>query len=457
MLRLTESTPANVARHLHVALFVHAFYPDHFYGTESYTRSLARQFLALGHRVTVVSAKAHGEPVQESLIERYEVDGIPVVRIDCNCFPVASARDTFDLPTLQPIFEELLQDLSPDVVHVCHLSNHTAALPRAISALGIPAFATLTDFFHFCLTGSLETTDGVLCTGPSATRDNCMACGIQLKARETPTGLWRWLADPKVRPIAAKVAASVPAYLPRFLARDAQAVVERPAVLRDAMRPYRAAIAPTLFLKAAFEANDCPVPIELSRFGIEVNRRPKPMHNGSRLRVGFIGQLTPYKGLHLLLQALASLEPDTFTLEIWGADTQDPNYVQGLREMALSMPVKFCGTFAEDGAEAVLAEVDVLVLPSTWYENSPLTLLKALATHTPVIVSDVQGMTEFIADGANGFSFPRGDTAALAARLQQLIDDPTLRGRMSKAALYERTEREMALDVLDLYRRYGIS
>ena len=55
-----------------VAFFVHCFFPQHFYGTETYTLSLAKQYRALGHEVVVVAAVFQGEPACDAAINRYE-------------------------------------------------------------------------------------------------------------------------------------------------------------------------------------------------------------------------------------------------------------------------------------------------------------------------------------------------------------------------------------------------
>src|SRR5262249_12714948 len=91
----------------------------------------------------------------------------------------------------------------------------------------------------------------------------------------------------------------------------------------------------------------------------------------------------------------------------------------------------------------------------TWYENSPLILLQALATHTPPIVSDVPGMTEFVAHGRNGFHFERGNIDGLARILQTLADDPALTDRLGAATSYGRVPADMAKDVAAMYADHG--
>jgi glycosyltransferase involved in cell wall biosynthesis len=96
--------------------------------------------------------------------------------------------------------------------------------------------------------------------------------------------------------------------------------------------------------------------------------------------------------------------------------------------------------------------MDILAIPSTWYENSPLVLLNSLASHTPVIVAGVQGLTEFL-DGGNGWSFSRGSVEELAALLQQLVAKPDETRAHSQRTFYDRTIEVMVDDVVDIYGR----
>jgi SAM-dependent methyltransferase len=229
-------------------------------------------------------------------------------------------------------------------------------------------------------------------------------------------------------------------------------VVARPDILHKAMGVYREAIAPTLFLKEAYERNGFPAPMRISHFGIDIDRGPKlPRSQAGLVRLGFIGQLAHHKGAHLLLDALRRCERKNLVLSIWGSHDQDPRYVARLRSLAQGLSVTFPGTIPRPELAAALGSIDYLVIPSTWYENSPLILLQALATHTPVIVSDVLGMTEFVNDGGNGFCFERGSVDSLTRVLQRVADDPELAERLSANTNYDRVPADMARDVAKLY------
>ncbi|MFG1282868.1 glycosyltransferase family 4 protein [Xanthobacter autotrophicus] len=432
---------------MRVALFVHCYYPEHFYGTESYTRTLARELSALGHEPVVVTATFPGEPPQQDLIERYMFDGVPVVRIDRNVHPNTGLRDTYDLPSLRAVHERVLRAIQPDIVHVCHLINHTTALLEVTRRLGLPTVATFTDFFGFCFNNKLSAADGSLCAGPNPSRSNCVACSLFADGTA---------ARNPARHLLARLVSSGATHLPILVPgwrRTISALKDRPEHLAAAYGTYAGALTPTRFLMEAYKRTSIGVPLELSRFGIDIDRAPKPAPTGGPTRLGFIGQLAPHKGLHLLLKAMRAVPQGAFTLDVHGDEDMDPAYAAQVRGLAEGLDVAFRGTFSVERIADVLGQIDLLVIPSTWVENSPLILLQALATHTPVLVADVEGMSEFVEVGRNGFTFAKGSVADLAARLKPFAQDPGLARAMSMMTHYERTSRHMVADVADFYAR----
>ena len=140
------------------------------------------------------------------------------------------------------------------------------------------------------------------------------------------------------------------------------------------------------------------------------------------------------------------------SLSIYGSPDQDSYMDELLRLSSRANHIKFCGTFPREELPARLSEFDVLVIPSRWYENSPLVLLYALATRTPVIVTDVKGMSEFVKDGFNGYTFKKNSVEHLTTIMQKIVDDPSSVERLSQNAVYTKDVSDHADDVFELYK-----
>lgn len=440
-----------------VAFFVHCFFPQHFYGTETYTLSLAKQYRALGHEVVVVAAVFQGEPACGAAINRYEYQGIPVVCIDKNKIPHVRVKETYYQTEMRPVLEQILREIKPDLVHVTHLINHTSALLEVTQKMDIPTYATFTDFFGFCLNNKLEAVDGDLCHGPSPSRMNCVACHLKDASSSAHSDGWvrraatvrsaQWTAN------FANLARRVPGIRGGPVDSLLEDIAARPDTLRGLYNGvYKGAIAPTQFLKKSYEANGISVPMKKVWFGVDIDRTPKPTrHPNHRPVIGFIGQIAPHKGIDLLLKGFQRLSWDSADLRIYGAADQSPAYMNMLESLAEGRAVHFMGTFAMERMAEILREMDLLVIPSRWYENSPLVLLNALATHTPVLVSDVAGMTEFLDMGRNGYAFERGNVDDLAQKMHRLVSDKDELYALSLTTKYEKTIDLMAEETFSIY------
>ncbi len=441
-----------------IALYVHVFFPTHYHGTETYTLTLAKSLQTMGHEPVVVSSIPQGEKKADGLITHYDYQGIPVYCIDKNYLPRSSFRETYYQPQMWQIHKDLLQNLRPDIVHVTHLSNHTAVLLEAAQDLAIPTVATFTDFFGFCITNILQAVNGSLCPGPNPQRTNCFACCAKLRVRQANSTLSEQALN-RIAPLIqlGSVFFNRVHRLPilRHSKQSAQLrdIKARPGVLATSYGLYRAVIAPTRFLQTAYERNGLTAaPISKINFGVDLDRKKKPIIPMSKpIRFGFIGQIAPHKGTAILVEAFCRLPPGKSELFIYGAEDQSPAYTQAMKARCTNLPVFFRGTFPAGQMRQVLDEMDFLVIPSTWYENSPLVLLDALASHTPVILSDVEGLTEFLEQGKNGYAFTRGSVDDLERVMRQILANPESSRRLSLTTNYSKTTLAMTEEVVEIY------
>jgi glycosyltransferase involved in cell wall biosynthesis len=217
-------------------------------------------------------------------------------------------------------------------------------------------------------------------------------------------------------------------------------------------------ITPTAFLHDAYVRNGFyPENLHKIHFGIDLDVVKPFRKNSARipspLTFGYIGQITPHKGVDLVVEAFAGLQADNVRLLIFGPRDQQPGYMAQIEKTASgNSRIQFRDTFPADRLGQVLSEIDVLVIPSRWYENSPLVMLYALASKTPVIATDMKGMSEFVIDGWNGYTFQKDSMSALLGKMKRLADCPELWRELCKNADYAKGVMDHAREVEEIYR-----
>ena len=191
-------------------------------------------------------------------------------------------------------------------------------------------------------------------------------------------------------------------------------------------------------------------------YGISVsghgNARVRKRGDGV-LTLGFIGTLSSHKGCHVLIEAFARLVGRyPVKLKIYGNPEEFPDYAASLKQAAVDFPeIEFCGVFPNSEIAAVLSGIDVLVVPSLWFENTPLVIHSALAARCPVVASNYPGMSEAVHHGENGLLFKPGSSEALAEQLQCLFDNPELLEKLSGNCKPPKSIGEHVEELLQIY------
>lgn len=154
--------------------------------------------------------------------------------------------------------------------------------------------------------------------------------------------------------------------------------------------------------------------------------------------IGVVGRLHPQKGQTDLLRAFALLPPDlrarSHCVVIGDAAPGEAMRAQLAalaQELDINRQVHFTG-YRPD-ARTLIAELDILVLPATRDEGLGGVLLEAMDASVPVIASAVGGTVEVVKNGVTGLLVPPRDPQALAAAIQQLLNDATMRHHMGAA------------------------
>jgi len=192
-------------------------------------------------------------------------------------------------------------------------------------------------------------------------------------------------------------------------------------------------VAPSDFLRQRYEewgiAPDRIVTIENGQVGAEM-LPPRPLAEGeTRNRFAFFGQINPFKGVSLLLQGLAGLkksERRKIVLEIHGTnlDGQTPEFQQLIAELRGPLEKEGClqwvGPYEPFQMRSRMAGVDWVVIPSIWWENSPMVIQEAFALGRPLVGSDIGGMAEKITQGVDGVHVPVGNAKAWGQTMLRL-------------------------------------
>jgi glycosyltransferase involved in cell wall biosynthesis len=137
-------------------------------------------------------------------------------------------------------------------------------------------------------------------------------------------------------------------------------------------------------------------------------------------RLIYVGQLIPRKRVDLLLDAVAGLEPGTWTLDVVGRGPADGALRRRADRLRLGEAVHFHGAMGNSAARSLLAERDVLVLPSRW-DGWGAVVNEALASGARVVCSDHCGAAELVASEDMGRVFRAGSVKALREALRPLV------------------------------------
>lgn len=152
--------------------------------------------------------------------------------------------------------------------------------------------------------------------------------------------------------------------------------------------------------------------------------------------IGYLGRLTPEKGLLTLLTALNQLRGLPWRLVVAGSGPFEAPFRSEAARLDLTHRIAMVGYVPHEQAAQYLSAMDVLVLPSEtqpgWREQFGRVLIEALACRTPVIGSDSGEIPALIRATGGGLVFPERDPAALAERLQQLILSPSEREALAE-------------------------
>ena len=439
---------------------IHDFLPRHQAGSEIYAFELGRES-ARRHDVTVLCAdfdptRPHGH------VSWRLVQGLPVVEV-VNNWVCESFAETYRPPLVGSHIGHVLHALQPDVLHVHNLLNLTFDLPKMARRQGSRVVATLHDYTLVCASGGqrvhksehhrCDVIDSARCARCFCESPFYTQISYSRAATSAPAPVFR---------AAQSLARAFPALATKVLGATRRAtglavtatdIDARMNAAREVFDEIDLFVAPSRSIAAQYAAlGIAAAKIRVSDYGfVPLADRPREP-NGHRLRIGYVGTLVWHKGVHVLINAARALPLDQYELKIFGDPRVFPDYSAELRTMAAGLPVTFMNAFAREHTSEVYQQIDVLVVPSLWLENSPLVIHEAYMAGVPVVGSRIGGIGEQANRGTSGHLYEPTSSRQLSAVLQTLIDHRDRLDRLRRALPRVKTIEEDASEWEAAYR-----
>ena len=171
-----------------------------------------------------------------------------------------------------------------------------------------------------------------------------------------------------------------------------------------------------------------------------------------KIKFIFVGRISHFKGIHLLVEAFMQLDCTKAELDIYG-QTDDPIYENDLKQKSiLFQNIKWKGKLSQSDVVSTMYNYDALCLCSTITEMSPLVIQEAFAARIPVIASNVYGNSENISHGLNGLLFAINDTADLLKQLNRCLYEIDLLPSLVKNITPPKSFDKVADEYMELYK-----
>ena len=444
---------------MRILLTVHQFLPKHSGGTERVTFDMARELRSRGHDVYVMTTDTASPALKHNEAWDYEYEGlhVRVVGLDRRRFS-DQLRYEFDNPDMAEQMQAYMKRVRPELVHVLHAGRLSGSVIPAAKEYDVPVVFTATDFWSICRVIHLRRRDnGQLCLGPDRLGTNCLRCFVaqSQQPKETKDAyLKKSDAELGARTLASRTSL---VRRTKYL-RKTRLVVDRIGFLIGVVNMADLVLAPTRLTRDLLVRNGVsPRLIHLLPYGIDTSyivAAPRSPARPAVLRVGFIGSLAHHKGPDVLISAFKGI-PHTMAaqLTIYGDPRRDPAYFSKLEELADGdQRISFQGTFETERIGWILSEIDVLVVPSRWYENAPLVVNSAFAAGTPVVATDVGGLSEVIEHERNGLLFKIDDPDDLNRKLLRFFFEPELLEDLREGIEPVLTAKESTDELEQLYQ-----
>ena len=397
-----------------IILITNFYPPNTVGGAEIVAHRQAKLLARNGWQVVVLAGAVPTTDAPTGNISCEVYEEISVYRIS---IASQSVDNNFRFPPAGRLLTSLIATYQPAWVHFHNPMGLGADLISLAKSKNIPVAVTLHDGWGFCFKNTRLRNDGALCED----YEQCSLCQFTI-----PVGR----LDLHIR-----------------MRRDFVAYnLAQADVLISPSNDLRSA-----YIRAGFGQN-----IEVISNGIDIaavqSRHRKKSDTVRFLCSAYLGE---HKGLLVLLDALELLAREEDLHRSWhfaiaGHGHLEKVIRQQIAKKGLGQFVSLLGRLDRTELLSVMTDSDVVVLPSIWPENEPVSMLEGIASGAALVASDIGGIPSLVIDGVSGLLCAPGDPDRLMHALKKLIDNPNLIEQMSVANIDRRTKLDEEVSFLQL-------
>ncbi|MDD3804347.1 MAG: glycosyltransferase [bacterium] len=387
---------------MHILKIIHGYPPIYNAGSEVYSQSICNE-LSKRHRVSVFTREENPYRPCFSIREQKINDNLMLYFVNN-----PQGKDGYRHKQMDYNFSKLVKQLKPNIAHIGHVNHLSTGLVDELNKLKIPIIYTLHDFWLMCPRGQFLTRS-------IGNENNFQLCGKQ-DDKKCATDCYKVYFSGRQE--------NANTDIDKWSSWIQQRMIETKAIINK----VDLFIAPSNYLRDRF-VNDFGVPenkiIYLDYgFSTEYLTQTEKSKEKTNYTFGYIGTHIPAKGVNILIEAFKQIE-EPATLKIFGrANGQSTNALKALAENSKNK-IEFAGEYINyNVANDVFSNVDCIVVPSIWGENSPLVIHEAQSCKIPIITADFGGMKEYVQHHVNGLLFEHRNAISLAEKMKFAVSNP---------------------------------
>lgn len=390
-----------------ICLISNLYPPNVLGGAEVSVKKVSEELVKRGHEVIVITTQFNDKKIEIiNGVKIYQIDPLNIYAIYDHPNKTVFLKPLWHIidlwnPYDDAIIKKILKRENPDVVHIHNFKGLSISSFAPAKSLNIPIVFTAHDYSLICMRANLLNSSGEIC------KNTPLTCKIYNKIQK-------------------------------------QLVKNKPDLL----------ISPSQFVINKLRSNGLFQDVKAEKVPLGIELKSKKFEKDySTIDILYVGNLGEHKGVHILLNAFKKLKNNNIRLNIVGKGTCEKK----LKIMAENdKRIKFHGFLEGKELLNMYENANLTVVPSIWYDNSPMVIYESFNSGTPVIGSRIGGIPELVEDGFNGYLFEVGNVVELEKLLEDLINKPDKLKKLENGTIESIKKYSMENHIKKLEKEYQL-